>query len=165
MKESEARGIVTKISSYYPGWLKGMTEEEGATTQKAWADELTGLGAFREVWPLVLEALRAKPGPFPPGVFEIGAYVRRSFKSQRLHHKEDQARLERSREAERYKALSEEKRASNCRRFAALAASIKPPQLEAPKTVTDRILNMAASVQEEIKALEDAGALKKHERA
>lgn len=83
MTVAEAAGIVTRIARYYPTWLRNLDEEEMAETFRAWAEEIAPLGELREVWPLVLEALRAHPAPWPPGVFELRDFVRRKA----LHRK------------------------------------------------------------------------------
>lgn len=75
MTATEAAGLVTRIARYYPGWLKGMDENEIRAVMRAWAGELAPLGSAAEVWEHTVALLRVKAGPWPPGVFEIRAYV------------------------------------------------------------------------------------------
>lgn len=84
MTTTEAAGIIVRIARYYPSWLGGSGEEETRATMRAWAEELAPLGTLEEVWPLVLACLRASPSPWPPGIFEIRAFVRRGIDHARL---------------------------------------------------------------------------------
>lgn len=84
MTVTEAAGVVVRIARFYPSWLKGAGEEETRATFRAWAEELAPLGTLEEVWPLVLACLRANAAPWPPGIFEIRAYVRRGLDHARL---------------------------------------------------------------------------------
>lgn len=87
MTQTEAAGIVTRIGRYYPNWLKNMDEDEIRGVMLAWSDELKSLGSLGEVWPMVVECLRSSPSPFPPGIFEIRAYVSRRLSHLRSHHR------------------------------------------------------------------------------
>lgn len=84
MTTTEAAGMIVRIARYYPTWLSGSGEEETRATMRAWAEELAPLGTLDEVWPLVLASLRAKPSPWPPGIFELRDHVRRGLDHKRL---------------------------------------------------------------------------------
>jgi len=87
MTLTEAAGIVTRIARYYPTWLKNLDEEEVSATFRAWAGELAPLGDCATVWRHTLEALRSSPNPWPPGIFELRAFVRRRIEHENLRVK------------------------------------------------------------------------------
>ncbi len=77
-------GIVTRLTRYYPNWLKGLAPEEVRSTMLAWADEIKTLGAADEVWRETLHCLRLKAEPWPPGIFELRAHVSARLAHERL---------------------------------------------------------------------------------
>lgn len=60
-----------------------MDENEIRAVMRAWAGELAPLGSAAEVWEHTVALLRVKAGPWPPGVFEIRAYVKRRLEHEK----------------------------------------------------------------------------------
>lgn len=83
MTPAEAVGLVTRIALFYPGWLRGMEEEETKRVLLAWAGELAPLGNREEVWAEALDCLRKHERPWPPSVFELRGHINGRLRAKR----------------------------------------------------------------------------------